>query len=203
MVRPVVVAIAGCSGSGKTTLAKALLKKFEGKAIILNLDSYYKEFLDLSLEEVKKLDFDNPEQMDLALARLHILDLKHGKTINKPKYSFVTYKRLPETELIESKRIIIVEGLYALRPELRDVCDIKMFVNTPLEFSIIRCMERDIGERGRSPEFTCWRLRNQCIPGYYEWVAPTKHWAHYKIDCSNWENLSVDHATMIIRSVIE
>lgn len=181
MKKAIVIGIAGGTGSGKTSIAQAILedlKKGGAEALLLEQDSYYIKNDEIPFEERVKLNYDHPDVIDFELLEKHIIDLKNGNTIEKPIYNFSEYNRCKETEIIESKPIIIVEGILILSvPKIRELLDMKIFVDTDDDERLLRRMERDIQERGRSFE----NIKNQYIktvkPMHLEFVEPSKRYA--------------------------
>ena len=181
MKKAIVIGIAGGTGSGKTSIAQAILedlKKGGAEALLLEQDSYYIKNDEMPFEERVKLNYDHPDVIDFELLEKHIIDLKNGNTIEKPIYNFSEYNRCKETEIIESKPIIIVEGILILSvPKIRELLDMKIFVDTDDDERLLRRMERDIQERGRSFE----NIKNQYIktvkPMHLEFVEPSKRYA--------------------------
>ena len=181
MKKAIVIGIAGGTGSGKTSIAQAILedlKKGGAEALLLEQDSYYIKNDEMPFEERVKLNYDHPDVIDFELLEKHIIDLKNGNTIEKPIYNFSEYNRCKETEIIESKPIIIVEGILILSvPKIRELLDMKIFVGTDDDERLLRRMERDIQERGRSFE----NIKNQYIktvkPMHLEFVEPSKRYA--------------------------
>ena len=181
MKKAIVIGIAGGTGSGKTSIAQAILedlKKGGAEALLLEQDSYYIKNDEMPFEERVKLNYDHPDVIDFELLEKHIIDLKNGNTIEKPIYNFSEYNRCKETEIIESKPIIIVEGILILSvPKIRELLDMKIFVDTDDDERLLRRMERDIQERGRSFE----SIKNQYIktvkPMHLEFVEPSKRYA--------------------------
>ena len=181
MKKAIVIGIAGGTGSGKTSIAQAILedlKKGGAEALLLEQDSYYIKNDEMPFEERVKLNYDHPDVIDFELLEKHIIDLKNGNTIEKPIYNFSEYNRCKATEIIESKPIIIVEGILILSvPKIRELLDMKIFVDTDDDERLLRRMERDIQERGRSFE----NIKNQYIktvkPMHLEFVEPSKRYA--------------------------
>lgn len=177
----IIVGIAGGTGSGKTSVANLILedlKKSGTKISLLEQDSYYKDHKELTYEQRSKLNYDHPDAIDFELLIEHIKALKNGKDIKKPKYDFTTHRRTKETEYILSAPIIIVEGILILTlSKMRDLFDMKIFVDTDDDIRLLRRIERDMNERGRSFE----NIRNQYIetvkPMHLEFVEPTKRYA--------------------------
>ena len=168
MKKAIVIGIAGGTGSGKTSIAQAILedlKKGGAEALLLEQDSYYIKNDEMPFEERVKLNYDHPDAIDFDLLEKHI-------------YNFSEYNRCKETEIIESKPIIIVEGILILSvPKIRELLDMKIFVDTDDDERLLRRMERDIQERGRSFE----NIKNQYIktvkPMHLEFVEPSKRYA--------------------------
>ena len=181
MKKAIVIGIAGGTGSGKTSIAQAILedlKKGGEKALLLEQDSYYVKNDEMPFDERVKLNYDHPDVIDFDLLEKHIIDLTNGQSIEKPIYNFAQYNRCKETEIVESKPIIIVEGILILSiPKIRKLLDMKIFVDTDDDERLLRRMERDIQERGRSFE----NIKNQYIktvkPMHLEFVEPSKRYA--------------------------
>ena len=148
---PIIIGIAGGSGSGKTTLAENLKKEFDNDIAILSHDFYYKQHDELPLEERQKLNYDHPLAFDTDVLIEHLKLLKQGKSIRHPVYSFVKHNREKETVLVEPKKIILVEGILIFEnEELRNLMDIKIFVDTDADIRFIRRLVRDVNKRGRT-----------------------------------------------------
>lgn len=181
MKKAIVIGIAGGTGSGKTSIAQAILEDLEKggeKALLLEQDSYYIKNDEMPFDERVKLNYDHPDVIDFDLLEKHIIDLTNGQSIEKPIYNFAQYNRCKETEIVESKPIIIVEGILILSiPKIRKLLDMKIFVDTDDDERLLRRMERDIQERGRSFE----NIKNQYIktvkPMHLEFVEPSKRYA--------------------------
>ena len=150
----IIIGIAGGTGSGKTSVANLIvedLEKFGSSVALLEQDSYYKDHLELTYEQRRKLNYDHPDAIDFELLIKHIKALKNGEDIDKPKYDFTNHKRMEEKEHITSKPIIIVEGILILTlAKIRDLFDVKIFVDTDDDIRLLRRIERDMNERGRS-----------------------------------------------------
>ncbi|CAM3457205.1 uridine kinase [Pseudostreptobacillus hongkongensis] len=181
MKKTIIIGIAGGTGSGKTSVANAVLedlKKSGEEIVLIEQDSYYKRNDHLSFSERVKLNYDHPNSIDFDLLREHILALKEGKSIEKPIYNFAEHNRSKETEKIESKPIIIVEGILILAIEkIRDILDMKIFVDTDDDIRLLRRMERDIQERGRSFDNIKEQYLSTVKPMHLEFVEPSKRYA--------------------------
>ena len=172
---PLVIGIAGGSGSGKTTLANNIAKALKGDITIISQDSYYKDLLHLSLEQREKTNFDAPDSIDFKMLLQNIKDLKEGKSIQKPIYDFTTHSRQPVGEELYPNGIIIVEGILLFTDEdLRNLLDIKIFVEASAEERLLRRIDRDMKERGRTFESVYKQYLETVAPMYDIHVLPTK-----------------------------
>lgn len=174
----IIVGIAGGTASGKTTLAQKIKESFSDRAVLLCQDAYYKDFSRLSIEEKSKINFDHPDSLDFTLLKQHILDLREGKAIGKPTYDFVTHSRLPHSEAVMPAQIILVEGilLFAV-PEIRNLFDVKIFIDTDDDIRVLRRIERDIKERGRDFQSVCEQYTKTVKPMHDKFVGPSKQFA--------------------------
>ncbi len=175
----IIIGVAGGSGSGKTTVAHNLIKTFKAEdAVLVEQDAYYKELNGLSLEERAKVNFDHPNSIEFDLLREHLLTLKSGKTIERPIYDFSMHSRKEEKITINPSRIIIVEGILIFAvPEIRELFDVKIFVDTDADEMLLRRIERDINERGRTFESVRDQYLSTVKPMYLEFAEPSKRYA--------------------------
>jgi len=177
-MKQVIIGIAGGSGSGKTTLARGIKDMLKEHAVIIAHDYYYRQHNDLSFEERSKLNYDHPNTIETELLIKHLHLLKEGKSINRPIYSFVTHLRLDETILIKPTRVIILEGILLLEnKELRDMMDIKVYVDTDSDIRLIRRIERDVNERGRSLDSVIEQYLKTVKPMHEQFIEPSKKYA--------------------------
>jgi len=173
-----VIGIAGGSGSGKTTLAKYLEQQLGEKILLLSHDSYYKAHDNLSMEERKHLNYDHPDALETSLLVEHIKMLKKGHCIHSPVYDFVTHNRSSETICVDPRKVIIIEGILAFEnKELRDLMDIRIFVDTDADIRLCRRIRRDVMERGRTVESVLSQYQETVQPMYVRFVEPTKRYA--------------------------
>lgn len=175
----IIIGVAGGSGSGKTTIARKLLETFEAQdAVLVEQDAYYKELHIESIEERAKMNFDHPDAIEFELLREQLLSLGEGKEIERPIYDFSTHMRKEETIRIKPSKIIIVEGILIFAvPEIRELFDVKIFVDTDADEMLISRMERDIKERGRTFESIRDQYLSTVKPMYLEFAEPSKRYA--------------------------
>ena len=172
---PIIIGIAGGSGSGKTTFAQNLKKEFNDEILVLSHDFYYKNHSDLTFEERKKLNYDHPNAFDTDMLVDHLIELKKGNSIDHPVYSFVRHNREEFTVNVESKKIILVEGILIFENKpLRDLMDIKIFVDTDADIRFIRRLVRDVNERGRTIDSVIEQYCSTVKPMHEQFVEYSK-----------------------------
>jgi uridine kinase len=178
-VRPVVIGIAGGTGSGKTTVARAIHDRVgKDKIEWVSHDSYYRNFEGLSAEERHHINYDHPDSLESELLARHLDVLVKGAAVEVPLYDFATHSRKVETQRVEPRKVIIVEGILVLyEPELRKRIDIKLFVDTPPDIRFVRRLMRDIKTRGRSVESVIEQYVTTVRPMHEEFVEPSKRHA--------------------------
>lgn len=174
-----IIGIAGGTGSGKTTVVKKIVETLIGKGVaIIPQDSYYNDNSHLTMEERRKINFDHPDAFDWKLLRKQIEQLRRGESIEQPTYDYITSNRMPETVHVEPCEVIIIEGIMALyRKDLRDLMDLKIFVDADPDSRLIRVIQRDIVERGRTTEQVIDRYMDVLKPMHEEFIEPTKRHA--------------------------
>lgn len=178
-MKPVIIGIAGGTGSGKTTVARAIYDRV-GKDRIewIAHDSYYRDFEGLSAEEKHQINFDHPDSLETELLARHLDVLCKGSSVEVPLYDFAAFARRTETQRVEPRKVIIVEGILVLaEPELRKRIDIKLFVDTPADVRFMRRLVRDIKNRGRSMESVIEQYITTVRPMHEEFVEPSKRHA--------------------------
>ena len=174
-----VIGIAGGTGSGKTTVTNAILDRLDrNRVLVIQHDSYYKDISVHGGLPPEKVNFDHPDALETDLLIRHLRELKSGRSIEQPIYNFTTHRRLETTRCLEPKEIIIIDGILIFaHAELRDLMDIKIFVDTDADERLIRRIRRDILERGRSVESVMQQYMNTVKPMHLEFVEPSKRWA--------------------------
>ena len=177
--RPVVLGVAGGTGSGKTTVANAILGAVGRERIaFLSQDSYYRDVDWETAEEQRRHNFDHPSAIDTPLLVEHVRRLRAGKPADVPVYDFVHHRRKTETDRVDPKAVVLVEGiLLFVEPELRDLLDFKIFVDTDADVRLIRRLRRDLAERGRTMESVLDQYLATVRPMHLEFVEPSKRWA--------------------------
>ena len=174
-----VIGIAGGTGSGKTTLMKNLIDHFQEHVTILSHDNYYKRHDDLTYEERCQLNYDEPNALETDLMSQHLDQLRHGEAIDCPVYDFTVHNRSEETIHIVPKQVIIVEGILIFEnKQLRDLMDIRIFVDTDADIRLCRRIKRDVKQRGRSLESVLEQYQNTVKPMHEQYVEPSKKYAH-------------------------
>ena len=174
-----VIGIAGGTGSGKTTLMKNLIQRFEGSVTVLSHDNYYRRNDHLSYEERCKINYDEPAALETDLMARHLDALRHGETIQCPVYDFSQHNRSDETIEIAPKSVIIVEGILIFEDQaLRDLMDIKIFVDTDADVRLCRRIKRDVNKRGRSLESVLEQYQTTVKPMHEKYVEPSKKFAN-------------------------
>ena len=174
-----VIGIAGGTGSGKTTLMKRLVERFGNDVTVLSHDNYYRRRDEMPFAERCKLNYDEPAALETDLMARHLDALRHGQAIDCPVYDFSQHNRSGETVRIEPKRVIIVEGILIFEnAALRQLMDIKIFVDTDADVRLCRRIRRDVRERGRTLESVIEQYQTTVKPMHEKYVEPSKKYAH-------------------------
>lgn len=197
-MKTTIIGIAGGTASGKTTLARKVYEASQnyGSVVVIKLDDYYKELSGLTYEERTKINYDHPDSYDSSLLVKHINDLKNGITVEKPCYDFVTHNRSKETVLVKPANVIIIEGIMIFAiAELKDMFDIKIFVDTPDDIRLIRRMTRDIKERGRTIDSIVNQYLTTVRPMHLSFVEPSKKYADIIVPEGGNNSIAIDFIT--------
>jgi uridine kinase len=178
-MKPFLIGIAGGTGSGKTSVAKRIYQSLHlDAAVFIDYDSYYKELGHLSLEERQRINFDHPDSLDTPLLIRHLRQLMAGEPIEKPLYDFTRHTRATDSVLVQPRDVILVDGILLFADAtLREMFDLKIFVDTEADVRFIRRLRRDIEERGRSMESVIEQYLKTVRPMHFEFVEPTKRYA--------------------------
>lgn len=174
-----IIGIAGGTGSGKTTVVNKIIDSFPaGEVAVIPQDSYYKDSSHIPPEERSKINFDEPDAIEWPLLVKHLNDLKAGKAIEMPTYSYLTCTRQPETVRLEPREVVIVEGILVLcETELREMMDVKVFVDADPDDRLIRVIARDCIQRGRTPQMVIDRYQEVLKPMHCQHIEPSKRFA--------------------------
>ena len=201
----VVIGVAGGTGSGKSTLVKRLQEAFKNDDVAtICHDFYYKAHPELTYEQRTKLNYDHPDAFDTWLMVEHIKALKEGKSIECPIYSFVEHNRTNETTAITPSKVIIVDGILIFEnEELRDIMDIKVFVDTDADVRLARRILRDVRERGRSMESVISQYTTTVKPMHEQFVEPSKRYADVIIPEGGFNSVAVSMLIQNIRSIVD
>lgn len=200
----IIIGIAGGTGSGKTTVVKKIIESLpKNEVVLIPQDSYYKDSSNVPVEKRQSINFDHPNAFDWELLSEHISRLREGKSIEQPIYSYLTCTRQPETIHVEPCEVIIIEGILALcDPTLRDLMDLKIFVDADSDERLIRVIQRDMLERGRTAEAVMERYVRILKPMHMEFIEPTKRYADLIIPQGGHNKKAVEIMTTYIENML-
>jgi len=201
---PLVIGIAGGSGSGKTTVAQEILQRVGPEKIaFLQHDSYYKDLSGLPPTQRAEINFDHPNSLETDLLIEHIASLRDGRSIEVPIYDFSTHSRTDQTFTVQPRRVILVEGILIFtEARLRELFDVKIFVDTDSDIRFIRRLERDISERGRTTESVIRQYQSTVRPMHMEFVEPSKRYADVIIPEGGHNTAALDMVTARVEALL-
>lgn len=201
----VLIGIAGGSGSGKTLVARRIYDEIgSDKVTIIQQDSYYKDLSHLTLEERKKQNFDHPDAFDHKLLFDHLIELLSGHEVEMPLYDFKNHTRRKETQKISDNLVIVLEGILILHyPEIRNIMDIKVYVDTADDIRLIRRIRRDVQERGRSLDSILEQYEKSVRPMHLQFVEPTKRYADIILPEGGYNVVAIDLLKTKIRALLQ
>jgi uridine kinase len=204
MASSFVIGVAGGSGSGKTTVVRRIVDSLgPDQVTLLQHDRYYRDRNDLRLEERAALNYDHPNSLETDLLVRHVHELKKGHPVDVPSYDFTRHARLSEIETFQPRRALIVEGILVFTDAaLRDLMDIKVFVDTDSDTRFIRRLQRDVAERGRTMDSVIDQYQSTVKPMHLEFVEPSKRYADVIIPLGGHNTVAVDLLLTMLRSVV-
>ena len=204
MKKGILIGIAGASGAGKTHIANSIIESIgSDRAVIIQEDSYYKDLSDVSYEERVGKNYDYPDAFDYDLLAKHLSQLLNGETIRCPVYDYKFHTRSQETKMVEPHAIIILEGILTLsNARLRELMNLRVFVDTALDICFIRRLKRDIVERGRTVESVIQQYTETVRPMYLEFIEPSKQYADILICGDESDSSSIDDLTARIKAML-
>lgn len=198
-----IIGISGGTGSGKTTVAQRIIASIGANAVYLQQDSYYRNLGDMPRDLRRQVNFDHPDAFDNELMLRHLKALRAGESIEQPVYDYMTHSRRPETIRVAPLPAIIVEGiLIFIDPRMRDLIDIKIFVDCDADIRFIRRLERDLRERGRSMASVIEQYMTTVRPMHLQFVAPSMRYADIILPEGGFNDVGIDLLTGKIRSVL-
>ena len=202
-LNPIIIGIAGGTGSGKSTLAENIRKEFENNITMISHDYYYKNHPDLTFEERVKLNYDHPDSIETRLLIEHLKKLKKGEVIYRPNYSFVEHKREDTTVEVVPRKVIIVDGILIFEnKELRDMMDIKIFVDTDADIRFIRRLLRDVEKRGRTLNSVVSQYCTTVKPMHEQFVEPSKKFADIIVPEGGHNEVALNMIIEKVRSIM-
>jgi len=198
-----VIGVAGGSGSGKTTVVCRIVESLgRDRVTVLEHDRYYRDRNDLRLEERAALNYDHPDSLETDLLVRHIRELKAGRDIEVPRYDFTRHARLEATETMSPRKSIIVEGILILTDaSLRELMDVKVFVDADADTRFIRRLRRDMAERGRTMEAVVEQYLGTVKPMHFDFVEPSKRYADLIIPVGGHNTVAIDMMLSLVRSL--
>ena len=200
-----VIGIAGGTGSGKTTVVRRIIESLpKDEVAVIPQDCYYKDNAHIPLEERLKMNYDEPASIEWSLLVKHLKDLKEGRAIEMPTYEFITCSRQKETIHIEPRDVVVVEGILVLTDkELRDMMDVKVFVDADADERLIRVIHRDCIERGRTPQMVIDRYAETLKPMHELYIEPSKRYADLLIPQGGHNKVAIKLLTDYVRSLLK
>ena len=204
MKKGIIIGIAGASGSGKTLVSKNIFENLGSeKVVIMQEDSYYKDLSEIPFNDRTGKNFDHPDAFDHSLLEYHLSELVKGNSISHPIYDYKTHSRLKETKTVGPHRVIVLEGILIMNEsKLRDLMDIKVFIDNEHDICFIRRLKRDINERARSVDSIINQYMETVRPMYFQFIEPAKRYADIIIPQGGKNAVAIDILTAKIKSLL-
>ena len=204
MSKRILIGIAGGSGSGKTLVARTIVRDLgSSRVAIVDQDSYYRDLDDIPMADRDLRNFDHPDAFDNELLKRHIKDLLEGKPVEQPIYDYVRHARLKETQTIGDHLVIVLEGILIFGDEeLRDLMDIKLFIDADADVRLVRRIERDVHERGRSIETILRQYQATVRPMHLQFVEPSKRYADLIVPEGGHNRVAIDLMKVKIKDLL-
>jgi len=204
-MNPIVIGVCGGTGSGKTTVVQVILERVGAERIAyIQHDSYYRDQSHLPLEERARVNYDHPDSLETELLVKHVRQLLDGQMVEVPIYDFTTHTRTKRTHRVEPRRVILVEGILIFaEPALRDLMDVKIYVDTDADIRFIRRLQRDIAERGRTMESVIEQYLTTVRPMHLEFVEPSKRYADVIIPEGGFNVVALDMVVARVQGLLE
>jgi len=201
---PIIIGVAGGTGSGKTTVASRILERVGAEHIVyITHDAYYRDLSHLPARLRAQVNFDHPDSLETELLVKHLKQLHAGQPVEIPIYDFTTHSRTNRTERVEVAPVVIVEGILVfVEPELRELFDVKMYIDTDADVRFIRRLIRDIEERGRSVKSVCEQYLSTVRPMHLEFVEPSKRYADVIIPEGGYNEVAIEMVAARIRGLL-
>jgi uridine kinase len=201
-MKPVIVGVAGGTGSGKTTVVREIVRQLGSDVAVIQHDSYYRDRSGVPPEERQRINYDHPDALETALLVEHLHALQNGQPVGVPVYDFPTHTRTSRVTPVAPKRAVVVEGILVLAdPDLRSLMDIRIFVDTDPDLRMIRRLQRDVRERGRTMESVVSQYLETVRPMHLEFVEPSKRHAHVIVPEGGENDVAVDMLVSRIRAL--
>lgn len=204
-MQPIVIGVAGGTGSGKTTVANRILQRVGAEHIAcIPHDAYYRDHSHLPARLRDQVNYDHPDSLETELLTEHLKELRAGHSVEIPIYDFTTHTRTPQTHRVEPAPVILVEGILVfVEPALRDLFDVKLYVDTDADVRFIRRLQRDVEQRGRSVESVCEQYLSTVRPMHLEFVEPSKRYADVIIPEGGFNEVAIEMVAARIRGLLE
>ena len=204
MQNVIVIGIAGGTGSGKSTMIQKIKEEFHDNITILSHDFYYKRHDQLTYEERTKLNYDHPDAIETDLMIEHVRQLRQWKTVERPVYDFTIHNRVDETVEVYPAKVVVVEGILIFEnQELRDLCDIKVFIDTDADVRILRRILRDVSERGRTLDSVITQYLTTVKPMHEQFVEPSKKYADIIVPEGGYNRVALEMLNERIHSLLK